>query len=285
MLVCCYKIDFILLLSPQQERITNLSLGLSLLCLGVSTTKDTGTTGGDETDLLTWRGVTGSSSRVTNVLMVTTTVRMFDGVHRHTTNLRPAVSLLLVLVERGSGFEHRLIDATTSCDDTDDGTGCGRDSLTSTGRKLYHGLLAVLGVTDNDAGSSGGTSDRTTVGHLVFQHGDDGTFWALADGKDVSDSELSGTTTVDELASVETFDGNHKLLVDLVSVRITEAYFGERSTTTRIVDDFLDQTLHVTVTFSIVEGAKLGSSLSVLGLRGEDSSTTFTLTSYDTSHL
>merc|ERR1719416_321925 len=64
----------------------------SNLLLSGTTTQDTGTTGGNETDLLTWRCVTSSSSWMTNV-------RMLNRIHRHTTNLRPAVAFHSVLVE------------------------------------------------------------------------------------------------------------------------------------------------------------------------------------------
>jgi hypothetical protein len=44
----------------------------------------------DETDFLTRHGLAGDGGRLTNVLMVTTTVRMVNRVHRHTTSTRPA---------------------------------------------------------------------------------------------------------------------------------------------------------------------------------------------------
>ena len=52
------------------------------------TTDPTGPSGGDETDLATSRGSSLDSGGLTNMLMVTTTVGMLDGVHSNTTNLK-----------------------------------------------------------------------------------------------------------------------------------------------------------------------------------------------------
>jgi len=251
----------------------------------VTTSQDTGTTGGNETDLLTRRGVTSGGGRVTDVLMVTTTVGMLNRVHRHTSNLRPAVSLHTVLVERGTGLQHRLIDTTTAGNDADNGTGTGVDTLTSSGRQLDHGLLSIFGVTDDNAGRTGGTGDSATIGEFVFDHGDDGSLRALSNRKDVSDGQLGGFTTVDELPGVGSFDCNHQLLINLVSVRIAEVHSGQRCATSRVVDDLLDETLDIAVTFGVVEATELGGSLTMLGLSGEDASSTLSLTADDTTHF
>jgi len=57
------------------------------LVLGASET--TGSPGGDETDFATGGSVATDGGRHTDVLMVTTTVRMLDRVHGHTADLRP----------------------------------------------------------------------------------------------------------------------------------------------------------------------------------------------------
>lgn len=63
----------------------------SCLCLlwldDGGTTQTTGTAGSNKTDLLAWWGIAGHSGGVTNVLVVTTTVRMLHRVHGHTTHL------------------------------------------------------------------------------------------------------------------------------------------------------------------------------------------------------
>merc|ERR1719511_17741 len=49
--------------------------------------------------------------------MVTTTVGMLNGVHSHTTHLRPAVTLDLVHVVGTTGLQHGLVDTSTTGDD------------------------------------------------------------------------------------------------------------------------------------------------------------------------
>jgi len=250
----------------------------------LTTAKNTGTASGDKTDLGTGWGITSDGSGVTNVLMVTTTVRMLDGIHRRTTNLGPAVTLDLKLVEVVTGLEDGLVETTATSDDTDHGTVGGADGLTSTGRKADTGLLTILGVTDDDARSSGGLGDVGAVTGLAFQIADDSTFRHFADRQDVSDGELCFGTEVDKLTSVETLTRNHQLLLELETVRITEDHTGERSTTTRVMDELLYQTADVTVTLGIVEGAELRSALAVLGDRSEDGALTLSLTANNATH-
>jgi hypothetical protein len=52
------------------------------------------------------------------------------------------------------------------------------------------------------------------------------------------------------------------LSVTLESVGIAKDDFGERSTTTRIVNYFLDDTANVSVTFGKIEGSELGGTFS-----------------------
>jgi hypothetical protein len=55
----------------------------------LSTTQQTSSSGSDETSLLTLCGITGDCRGFTNMLMITTTVRMIDGIHGNTTSLWP----------------------------------------------------------------------------------------------------------------------------------------------------------------------------------------------------
>lgn len=95
----------------------------------LGTSNSSSTTGSNETDLLTRRGITADSGRVTNVLMVTSSVRMVDGVHGHTTNSWPAVSLSFIFVESTAGFKDRLLDTASSSNNTDGTTRSRRDEL------------------------------------------------------------------------------------------------------------------------------------------------------------
>ena len=63
-----------------------------VLCL-LGTTEQTCPPRGNETGLLTLGGVPGDGRGFTDMLVVTTTVRMVDGVHGNTTSPGPAVAL------------------------------------------------------------------------------------------------------------------------------------------------------------------------------------------------
>merc|ERR1719231_866170 len=77
----------------------------------------------DEADLLAGHAVAAHGRRMTDVLVVTTTVGVLDGVHRDATRLGPRVALGLVLVEGAAGLEHRLVDTATARDNAN-GSAC-----------------------------------------------------------------------------------------------------------------------------------------------------------------
>jgi hypothetical protein len=60
----------------------------------------------------------GASGRETNVLVVTTSVRMLDWILGHTSYLWPAVTLDSVLVVGVTGLEKGLVGTATSSNDT-----------------------------------------------------------------------------------------------------------------------------------------------------------------------
>merc|ERR1719336_3518368 len=168
------------------------------------TTETTSTTGSNKTDLATSGCISSDSRSFTNMLMVTTTMGMLNGVHGDTTDFRPAVPLCLVLVVGAASLQHRFINTTASCDDTNHGpVGRGDDLLGSK-------------------------------------------------GKNVSNLEISLLASVDELASVHALRGNEGLRLQLVTVWVTECDLGKGSTTARVVDDVLDDTLNVAMTLSII---------------------------------
>jgi len=78
---------------------------------------------------------------VTNVLMISATVRMLDGIHRATTDLGPAITLDLELMEVVTGLEHRLVEAAATSDDTNHSTAGGADGLAGAGRKTIRDFL------------------------------------------------------------------------------------------------------------------------------------------------
>ena len=79
--------------SAGQRQISAQSRGhagpLHIRLLEHGTTDKTSAAGSNETSLLTSRSATSNGGGVTNVLVVTTTVRVVDGVHGNTTSLGP----------------------------------------------------------------------------------------------------------------------------------------------------------------------------------------------------
>jgi len=250
----------------------------------VTTTEDTGTTGGNETDLLTGNGSTGNSGRVTNVLMVTTTVRMLDGVHRGTTDSRPGVALDAVFVVIVTGLEDGLVETTATSDDTNHSAARGANGLAGTRGKTDTGLLAIFGVTDDNARGTGSLGHVTAVTSLGLERADDGTLGHAADGEDVADGQLSLGTEVQELTSGNAFRGNDELLSQLVAIRITEDQAGEGSATTGVMDDLFDLAADVTVALGIIGSAELGGALAMLGFGFKDGAFTFSLATDNASH-
>jgi len=119
---------------------------LDLLC----TTKQTGASGGDETDFLSGARVTGDRRCVTNVLMITTTVRVINGVHGHTASLRPRVPLGPVLMEGPASLEQGLIDPATTSNDANRGSRVAGDNLFGAAGKLEAGLAFVVVMANDD---------------------------------------------------------------------------------------------------------------------------------------
>ena len=126
---------------------------------------------------------------MTNVLMVTTTVRMLDGVHGNTSDARP-VPLLGVSLEVGVvGLEKGLVSSLATSNDADHSSAATDDGFTDAGGESHTGLLAVLGVADDDGGGSGGAGKDATISQLCLKVGNNGSLGHGINREDVADSE------------------------------------------------------------------------------------------------
>merc|ERR1719220_1412454 len=92
------------------------------------------------------------------MLMVTTTVGILDGVHGHTSDLGPAVSLDSVLVVSSAGLEHGLVATTATSDDADDGPVLGGVELLDAGGQLDPGAAEPTTSTES-RGTAGPRSE------------------------------------------------------------------------------------------------------------------------------
>ena len=141
---------------------------LTFLVLGdlSGSSDETGSSGGDETDLGSGRRFSPASRRVTDMLMVSSSEGMLDRVHRNTTHLWPAVALHLVLVVRTTSLTHTfknasaitshrylekgLIDTPTTGNDADCGAASAVEHLLGAGRHFNSRLARVEVVRDDD---------------------------------------------------------------------------------------------------------------------------------------
>jgi hypothetical protein len=249
------------------------------------TADSTGSAGGDETDLLTGGGITSDSRRLTDMLMVTTTVGMLDGVLGDTTNLGPAVALHAELVVGAAGLEHGLVDSSTASNEAEARSVLAVEELLDAGWELHSGSAGVGVVRDDGAVTAGGLCDLAAVASLLLERADDGTFWHVADRHDVTDVELRLLAAVDELAGADALWRDHGLGDLSVLVRVLELNLGDWRAAARVVADVLDETLDEALSLGKVERAELGGALSSLRAGGKDRASTLTLALDNASHV
>jgi hypothetical protein len=207
------------------------------------------------------------------MLMITTTVRMVDGVHSNTTSLGPAVTLNGVLVlSTGrlcriisnypspflveSRTQHRLIGTSSTSNNSDHSTSSGRNNFLGTGWELNTSLALVRVVSNDGNIVSGCSSKRTTVTSLLLDIANHGTFWDRGKRKNVADLEVGVFAGVDKLSRVHSLVGDESLGVELESVRVPKDHFGQRSTTSRVVNDVLHSSSYISMTLGVIEGSE-----------------------------
>ena len=132
------------------------------------------------------------------MLMVTSSMRMLDGVHGNTSDSWPVVSLSLVLEPGVDSLQEGLVSSLSTGHDSDHGSAVAHDGLSGSGWESHSGSSAVLGVTDDDSRSSGGSGEAASVSELGLAVRDDGSLGQGVHGEDVSDGEGSCRTVVRE---------------------------------------------------------------------------------------
>lgn len=242
---------------------------LNLLDLDRSA-QETCTAGSDETNFLSRNCGACDGGSFPNVLVVTTTVGMVDGVHSNTTSTRPAVALSLVLVVGPASLKQWLVDSATTRNNSHRRTCAPRDCLLRTRRESYPGLVVFWRVADDSCVITGRASEGTTVAEFLFHVAHDGTFGALVDGKNVSDRQGSFFAAVDEGAGVEALGSDEGLRAQLVAIGVTENDAGKGCTTSRVMDDFFHDTANVAITLRVVQRADLSRCLVVVSVCLED---------------
>lgn len=173
------------------------------------------------------------------MLMVTTTMGMLNGIHRHTTHLRPAVALHLIFVVRTSSLQDRLVDSSSAGNDSDHRAIGRRQNFLGARWELDASPLCVWVVGDDGGVVAGCAGKLSAIAGLLLNVADDGSFGHQTERQNVADGQLSLLAAVHELAGVHAFDGDEEFLADLVAVRVAEVHDGEWSATSWVVNDFL----------------------------------------------
>ena len=254
------------------------------LILDLRTSSDlSGTSGGDETGLFTGRRVASARRRVSDVLMVTTTMRMLHGVHRHTSNLGPAVALVLVLVVRTSRLQKRFVETSTSGNNSDHGSAVPRDGLLGAGRQTDLGLSGVLVVGNNGGRVTRALGEATAVTGFVFDVANHRTLGHRAKRKNISDSELRFSTAVDELTGVHTLGRDEEVFVQFELVGVLEDNLRERGSSAGLMDDLLHDSFDVSLLLGVVERSHFDGTLAKFGVGFKHGSRTLSLSCRDES--
>ena len=262
--------------------------------------------GSDETNLASGGSLLGDSGGHTDVLVVTSSVGVLDGVHGNTTDPGPLVALDAVLVEGAAGLKEGLVSAAPAGDDTDLGAGGGGDGLLAARGEANAGgaLVEVMG--NDDGIITGGTRELAAVAEAGLDVAADGSLRNNGQGEDISNVEgglvmdelerLLKTenwyqrrshllSAVDELASVHALSGNEELVVLLVLVGVGELDLGDGGTASGVVNDVLDDAADVAVLLGVVKGAELHSALPGSHMRLENPSLSLTASSDNLSHV
>ena len=149
----------------------------------------TGTLGGDETALLTAGSISAHGCGVTHMLMITTTVRMLDGVHCHTSHSGEVVLLRVRLVVRSVRLEEGFVRSLTASAHANHRTAGALDGLALARRQTNSRLFAVLRVTNDDGRAARGAGEASTVSQFGLDVRDNGAFGHGVHGQNIADSQ------------------------------------------------------------------------------------------------
>ena len=199
--------------------------------------------------------MTGHARRVTDVLMITTTMGMLHGVHGHTADARPAVALRLVLVVCTTSLHYWLVNTTATGDDADHGTAVGGQDLLCARGELDTGDTLVVVVSYDGGIVARGASKGTTVTGLFLDVAYNGTLGEGLQRQDVAHGQGCLGSTIHKLSRVHALGSDESGNVAAKLVGILEFHLGQGSTTTRVMDDLTDDTANVAITLGIVENA------------------------------
>merc|ERR1712198_355033 len=122
--------------------------------------------------------------------MITSSMRMLNGIHSNTTNLWPAVPLHFVFVVSTTSLQDGFVNTSTASNQTNHSSVGGGDDLLASRWQLHSGSLGVGVVGDDGGVVSAGPGELATVSGLFLEVADDGSLGHVSDGHHVSDGDL-----------------------------------------------------------------------------------------------
>ena len=186
------------------------------------------------------------------MLMVTTTVNVINRIHSNTSGLGPRVSLDTVLVEGPSSLQDGFINSSTAGNNTDHPPCTTRDDFLCT-RREFQPCLSLINIVTNDNDIVARCSAQSTaVTHFLLDIGNNGSFRHGTEWENITDCQVCPFTGIDELACVHSLVGDEGFGAELIAVRIAEGDFGKGSASARVMDDFLDYSTKITMSFSVL---------------------------------
>jgi hypothetical protein len=134
-------------------------------------------------------------------------------------------------VVRTTGLEQRLVDTSTTSNDTNGRARASANSLLRTRRETNASLVIVGGVSNNSGICARCSCKRTTVTSFLLNVANNSTFREAANGENIADGEGGLLAAVDESTSVGSLSCDEGFGPELVSVGVTEDDTGKGSTT------------------------------------------------------
>lgn len=132
-------------------------------------------------------------------------------------------------------------------------------------------------MSQNNGRGSRSSGEFSFVSSNLLDVADVGSLWNESEWKDVSSVKRGLLSGIDELTLMHSFDGYEVLSSLLEFVWVSKDNLGKRSTSTWVMDNILDDSLDVPVSFNIIDFSELSRSLSYMAISMEDRTATLSL--------
>jgi len=134
----------------------------------------TRSSGRNETDLLTVGCIPSHGGGVSHMLVITSSVRVIDGIHGNSSDLWPHVPLGLVLVVSNSCLEEGFVDPSSSSNKTNHGTSTGWNALLGSRGQSDPADRLIRVVTDDGGVVSRASSKDSPISYFCLHIANDG---------------------------------------------------------------------------------------------------------------